>query len=87
MPTTSRQRTRANRARSRRVGRVTVYRRGKIWYIYYLEYKQRIRRRVGPSADEAKRLAAQVNAQLATGVRAALSFEPLTLAGLRQSRI
>ncbi len=84
MPITSRQRNRANRARSRRVGRVTIYQRGSIWYIYYLENKQRIRRRVGHSPGEAKQLAAQVNAQLATGVRAALSFEQLTLSGLRR---
>ncbi len=71
-------------AKKRRVGRVTIYVRSKVWYLYYFENRQRVRRRVGPSLAEAKLLAAQVNAQLATGTPALLSFEPVSLAALRQ---
>ena len=71
-------------AKKRRVGRVTIYVRSKVWYLYYFENGQRVRRRVGPSLAEAKSLAAQVNAQLATGTQALLSFEPVSLTALRQ---
>lgn len=78
--------TKRRRARSdkERVGRVTVHARGAVWYIYYLERGQRIRKRVGPVRDEALQLAAQINAQLATGAPAMLSFEPVSLPVLRQ---
>jgi integrase len=66
------------------VGRVTVYLRGEIWYVYYFENGQRVRRRLGGSWLEAKQLAAQVNAQLATGAPAMLSFEPVSIPELRR---
>ena len=55
-----------------------------MWYIYYCENGQRVRRRVGVSLDEAKKLAAQVNGQLATHTPAILSFHPVTIPDLRQ---
>ena len=75
---------RGKSAQNRRVGRVTIYLRRGIWYLYYTEHGRRIRRRVGSSLVEAKQLAAQVNAQLASGASAMLSFEPVTVAELRQ---
>ena len=84
MSTTLSQQKRARRASSRRVGRVTVYRRGKIWYLYYSERGRRIRRRVGASLDDARMLAAQVNAQLATGSRAMMTFEQISVEELRR---
>jgi len=51
-----------------RVGRVTIYLRGKIWYLYYCENGRRVRRRVGVLLADAKRLAAQANGQLALGL-------------------
>ena len=71
-------------ARNRRVGRVTVYQRGKVWYLYYFENSRRVRQRVGGSLAEANRVAAQVNAQLATGAPAMLSFQPVSIGELRQ---
>ena len=47
---------RGKSSRKHRVGRVTIYLRGKIWYIYYCENGGRVRRRVGVSLAEAKRL-------------------------------
>ena len=72
-------------SRKHRVGRVTIYLRGKIWYIYYCENGGRVRRRVGVSLGEAKRLAAQVNGQLATHTPAILSFQPVSVPNLCQS--
>jgi integrase len=66
-----------------RVGRVRGDLRGRVWYLTYHEQGRRRRPRVGPDAGEAKRLAAQINAQLASGVPAALSFEPLSIPELR----
>lgn len=69
--------------KSFRIGRVRADRRGKIWYLAYHEDGQRHRPRVGPSRDEARRLAAQINSQLELGAPAALSFEPIDIVTLR----
>jgi len=71
-------------SRKCRVGCVTVYLRGDIWYIYYCENGQRVRHRLGKSLNEAKQLAAQVNAQLAAHSPTMLSFQPVTIPDLRQ---
>ena len=84
MPTKSTRSRGRKSAPSHRVGRVTVYVRGKVWYLYYAENGQRVRRRVGISLAEAKRLAAQVNAQLSIGAPAMLSFCPVSIPDLRQ---
>ena len=84
MPAKSEQPHRGGSRGSRRVGRVTIYARGKVWYIYYFENGRRIRRRVGTSLAEAKQLAAQANGQLAARSPALLSFEPISVPELRQ---
>jgi len=66
------------------VGRVRSYLRGRIWYLCYHENGRRRRPRVGSDATAARKLAAQINAQLETGARTALSFEPITVEELRQ---
>ncbi len=70
--------------KSFRIGRVRGDLRGKAWYLTYHEEGVRHRPRVGPSLDEAKQLAAQINAQLEAGATAALSFESLTIEELRR---
>ena len=67
-----------------RVGTVRGYLRGRVWYLCYHEHGRRHRPRVGPDLQAAKQLAAQVNAQLAVGSPAALSFEPLSVPELRR---
>jgi site-specific recombinase XerD len=67
-----------------RVGRVQAYLRGRVWYLCYHELGQRHRPRVGPDREAARQLAAQVNAQLAVGAPAALSFQPIALPDLRE---
>lgn len=67
-----------------RVGRVVVYQRGRVWYLRYHEQGKRHQPRVGPDRQAARQLAAQVNAQLETGATPATSYEPLSIAELRQ---
>ena len=66
-----------------RVGKVQAYRRGKIWYLCYHENGVRRRPRVGPDRKAAKQMAAQINGQLEVGAPAALSFEPISIAAVR----
>jgi len=67
-----------------RVGRVTVYARGKTYYLRYFENGKRLQVRGSSNKQAARQLAAQVNAQLETGVPAATSFEPISIDQLRQ---
>ena len=73
-----------NQSVSFRIGKVHAYLRAKIWYLCYHENGQRRRPRIGPDREAARQLAAQVNAQLEVGAPAALSFEPIPIAQLRQ---
>ena len=72
-----------NKSVSFRVGKVCVYLRGKIWYLRYHEAGQRRQPRVGPSKEDAKKLAAEINAQLEVGAPSALGFEPLSISDAR----
>lgn len=74
----------AKQAKSFRVGKVQGYLRGKVWYLCYHDQGVRQRPRVGPDREAARQLAAQVNAQLAVGAPAALSFEPISVPELRR---
>jgi integrase len=67
-----------------RVGRVSVYRRGRVWYLCYHQNGRRCRPRVGPDRHAARRLAAEINAQLENNAPAALTFEPIAIPDLRQ---
>jgi len=72
------------KTKSFRVGRVTAYLRGKVWYLCYYENGKRHRPRVGVDKAAARQLAAQTNAQLEFTVPAPLSFEPVGIAELRE---
>ncbi len=72
-----------SKAHSFRVGKVTGYLRGRVWYLCYFENGRRRRPRAGTDRDAARQLAAQVNAQLETGAPSALSFEPVDVSTLR----
>ncbi|MDB5306174.1 MAG: hypothetical protein JWO38_376 [Gemmataceae bacterium] len=71
------------KAHSFRVGKVTGYLRGRVWYLCYFENGQRRRPRVGPDRDAARQLAAQINGQLEVGAPTALGFEPIGIPDLR----
>ena len=68
--------------RRRRVGRVTVYQRSKRFWIYYRQGGQPVRMPVGPQQDEALRVAAKVNAELAEGAQPSLQFHPVCMDAL-----
>lgn len=70
-----------------RVGRVKAFLRGQVWYLCYFEQGRRRRPRVGPDRDAARQMAAQINGQLETGVRATLSFDSITIPALREQWI
>jgi integrase len=67
-----------------RVGKVTLYQHHGAWWLYFSEGKQRVRRKVGESQCEAEVLAAQTNFQLAQGAPTVFSFQPVSVAELRQ---
>jgi integrase len=72
-----------SKARSFRIGKVTGYLRGRVWYLCYFEHGRRRRPRAGADRDAARQIAAQVNAQLETGAPSALGFEPIAIPNLR----
>jgi integrase len=67
-----------------RIGKVLAYQRGKVWYLCYHEHGRRRRPRIGSDKEAARQLAAQVNAQIDMGAPAALSFERIGIAELRE---
>ena len=67
-----------------RVGKVTVYLRGQVWYLRYYEQSKRHQVRASDDKTAARQLAAQVNAQLETGAPAATSFQAITIVELRK---
>ncbi|WP_088260531.1 tyrosine-type recombinase/integrase [Fimbriiglobus ruber] len=66
-----------------RVGRVSVYFHHGAWWVYYRDAGRPVRRKVAATKDEAVRVAAQVNAQLAAGAPTLLAFTPVSVAALR----
>lgn len=66
-----------------RVGRVTVYARGRVWYLCYWQEGRRYRPRVGSDRSAARKLAAQINAQLENEAPVVLGFEPIAIEDLR----
>ena len=67
-----------------RVGKVSVYLHHGAWWLYYREGGNPVRRKIGPSRQDAEKVAAQVNAQLTTGSPSMLSFCPIGVADLRR---
>jgi len=76
-------RAKRRRTRRKRVGSVSYYFHHGAWWVYYRDGRRQVRRRVGQSEQAAGQLAAQVNAQLPTGVPTPFSFTPLTVGELR----
>jgi len=73
---------RRRKPRRKRVGRVSYYHHHGGWWIYYRDGQRKVRRRVGGEEAEAGRVAAQVNAQLATAAPTMFSFTPVTVPDL-----
>jgi integrase len=73
-----------SRQKNFRVGRVTAYARGSMWYLRYHENGRRRQVRASADKDASRQLAAQVNAQLEVGAPAMTSFESVGLSDLRK---
>ena len=67
-----------------RVGKVSGYLHHGAWWLYYREEGKQVRRKVARTRDEAEQIAAQVNAQVASGSPTLLSFSPVSVSQLRQ---
>ncbi len=72
------------KGKRRRIGDVSVYPHHGAWHIYYRDGARQVRRKAGETEDEAARVAAQVNAQLALAAPTLFSFTPVAIADLRQ---
>jgi integrase len=59
-------RKRASSARLR-VGRVSLYFHHGAWWLYHRDQGRQVRRKIAATRQEAEQIAAQVNAQLASG--------------------
>jgi hypothetical protein len=66
------------------VGRVSLFFHHGTWWLYYRQHGQQVRRRAAVTEGEAEQVAAQVNAQLATGAPTLVAFTPATVPHLRQ---
>ena len=67
-----------------RVGRVSAYLHHAGWWVYYRDNGRQVRRKVADSRLEAEQVAAQVNAQLASGAPTLLAFSPVGVCELRK---
>lgn len=67
-----------------RVGRVTVYPRGRVWYLRYYEQGRRRQVRGGPDRQQCRQQAAEINLQLESSTPTPAAFAPLTIGQLRQ---
>jgi hypothetical protein len=57
-------RKRTSKSPSFRVGQVTAFLRGRVWYLRYHEHGRRHQPRVGADRDATRQMAAEINAQL-----------------------
>ncbi len=67
-----------------RVGKVSVYEHHGAWWIYYRDGTGPHRKKVASTRDEAERVAARVNSQLASSEPTLLTFTPISPAELRR---
>jgi len=61
------------------IGAVTLYQRGKVWYVYYREEGRSRRLRASRDKREAERIAAEINAQVSAGVRSTFGYEKISI--------
>lgn len=76
--------SRKGAASRQHVGSVSLYPHHGAWWIYYRDGGQPVRRKIGDSLSEARQVAAQVNAQLASGAPTLFAFTPISVADLRE---
>jgi hypothetical protein len=76
---------RANAARRRRIGRVSIYPHRRRWWVYYREHGQPARKAVADDAAAAEEVAAQINLELTASAPTLFSFRPVSVAGLQKA--
>jgi integrase len=67
-------------ARRRRIGRVSIYRHRRRWWVYYREQGRPVRKAVADDAKAAEQVAAQINLELTASAPTLFSFRPVSIA-------
>ena len=67
-----------------RVGNVSFYFHHGSWWLYFRENGKPVRQKVSVERDEAEKVVAQINGQLAAAAPTLLSFSPISISELRQ---
>jgi hypothetical protein len=73
--------------RRRRIGRVSMYKHRRRWWVYYREHGRPVRKAVADDAAAAEQVAAQINLELSASAPTLFSFRPVTVVELQQSFI
>lgn len=74
-------------ARRRRVGRVSIYKHRRRWWVYYREHGRPVRKAVADDAKAAEQVAAQINLELTSAAPTLFSFRPISVAELQRNFI
>ena len=75
------------RARRRRIGRVSVYKHRRRWWVYYREQGRPVRKAVADDFRAAEQVAAQINLELAASTPTLFSYRPVSVAELQRAFI
>ena len=70
--------------RVEKIGRVTIYKRGRAYYVYYREGGKSVRRKVDGNLVAARAAASRINATLEEGTPSPFGFTPITIEALVQ---
>jgi integrase len=74
-------------ARRRRIGRVSIYRHRRRWWVYYREHGRPVRKAVADDVKAAEQVAAQINLELMSAAPTFFSFRPIPVAELQRAFI
>src|SRR6188508_3042066 len=73
--------------RRRRVGRVSIYKHRRRWWVYYREHGQPVRKAVADDAKGAEQVASEINLELSASAPTLFSFRPISVAELQRTFI
>jgi len=65
-----------------RIGSVSIYKRNRIYYVYYRDNGDSKRPAIGPNLNAARRVAGELNAELQSGKPTLFSFQRIGIGGL-----
>jgi integrase len=78
---------RVSAGRRKRIGRVSVYKHRRRWWVYYREHGQAVRKAVADDAKTAAQIAAQINLELSASAPTLFSFRPIPVVELQRTFI